>query len=111
MGLAFEPRRGIWVPTEGAVNANRLRFLDEKLADRYRQHARLLKQIETIQEERRLLVVEMEVLCDLQIVPLVPSADSSGGGNEGSDGTNVGETRGTTPFSTTTTDGGDLSQA
>lgn len=76
MGLAFEPRRGIWVPTEGAVNANRLRFLDEKLADRYRQHARLLKQIETIQEERRLLVVEMEVLCDLQTDSSTSSTDS-----------------------------------
>jgi len=76
LGLAFEPGRGIWVPTDGTVNANRLKFLDEKLADRYRQHARLLKQIETIQEERRLLVVEMEVLCDLQTEPLTSSTDS-----------------------------------
>lgn len=76
MGLAFEPRGGFWLPTDRAINQNRLKFLDEKLADRYRQHARLLKQIETIQEERRLLVLEMEAVCDLQTDSSTSSTDT-----------------------------------
>ena len=76
MCLAFEPRLGIWVPTERHVNEVRLTFLDQKLALKYRQHSRLLKQIETIQEERRLLVVEMEVICDLQTDSSTSSTDT-----------------------------------